>query len=160
IECLEKALDLEYRHLPEAINLQAVRQDYGELLAGLQQLADSFSLVKTAPPRDFAARIVRAADRWRALDPDSNAACQAAAKILQTVGAEDLAWDYLTTPLGQRPNEAEPWLSLAQTLRNAGNFPLADRAYATAFEAEPTNAQILLDRATTLQQAGQTAEAR
>src|SRR5262249_51358925 len=97
---------------------------------------------------------VRAADRWRALDRESEKPCEAAAKILRTLGAEELAWDYLTTPIGQRPNEADPWVSLAQTLAKEGNLDLADRAYTAAFEAEPTNAQILWDRAQLLRQAG------
>jgi len=37
---------------------------------------------------------------------------------------------------------------------------LADRAYLSAFETEPTNAQILWDRAQNLRQAGKTTAAR
>src|SRR5262249_36980394 len=120
VACLEKAMDLEFRNLPDVINLQTVRHDYSILLHHYQQVAVAFSLMEAAPPKDFVAKVVRAADRWRALDPDGTAACQQAARILQTVGARDLAWDYLTTPIGLRPNEAAPWVSLAQTLRNDG----------------------------------------
>src|SRR5262249_33927595 len=35
---LERALDLEYRQLPEVIDLQALRQDYGELLSHYEQV--------------------------------------------------------------------------------------------------------------------------
>ena len=73
---------------------------------------------------------------------------------MQTVGARDLAWDYLTTPIGLKPNEASPWINLAGTLVGEGELDLADRAYAAAFQAEPTNAQILWDRARNLQQLG------
>jgi ferric-dicitrate binding protein FerR (iron transport regulator)/tetratricopeptide (TPR) repeat protein len=157
---LEKALDLEYRQLPDVVNLEAVRSDYGSLLEHYQKLASAVTILETAPPQDFLARIVRAADRWRSLDNDSTAACQAAARILQKLGAKDLAWEYLTTPVGQKPNEAAPWVSLAQTLQGERDFDLADRAYAAAFAAEATNAQILWDRAHNLQQAGRVAEAR
>ncbi len=75
------------------------------------------------------------------------------------LGAVDLAWDYLTTPLASRPNEAAPWLDLAKALREQGHFTLADRAYASAFRAEPTNAQILWDRAQALQENGRREEA-
>jgi Flp pilus assembly protein TadD len=51
-------------------------------------------------------------------------------------------------------------VGLAEALRQEGAFRLADRAYGRAFEVEPTNAQILWDRAMNLEQAGQTAEAR
>ena len=33
--------------------------------------------------------------------------------MLKLLGARDLAWDYLTTPIGQKPNEAAPWRNLA-----------------------------------------------
>jgi ferric-dicitrate binding protein FerR (iron transport regulator) len=158
-ECLEKALDLEYRRLPEVVNLEEVRKDYGALLEHYQRMLDAMQTLEVPPPRDFAAKVVGAADRWRALDRDGTAACQAAAKILQSLGASDGAWEYLTTPIGLQPNEAAPWLSLAQTQQKARDFDLADRAYAAAFEAEPTNAQILWDRARNLQHAGKPAEA-
>src|SRR5262249_26481155 len=141
-------------------NLKAVREDYEKLLAHYQALADALVSLKLPPPADFRARVVRAADRWRALDPDGTSACQAAGRILQTLGDRDLAWDYLTTPVGMRPNEAGPWLGLAQTLGRQGELDLADRAYAAAFEAEPTDAQLLWDRARNLEQAGKAAAAR
>jgi tetratricopeptide (TPR) repeat protein len=112
------------------------------------------------PPADFTARVVRTADRWRALDSDGEQSCRAAARILQTLGGRDLAWDYLTTPVGLRPNESGPWVSLAASLRQRGDVELADRSYAAAFEAEPTNAQILWDRAQNLRQAGRRVEAQ
>ena len=95
--------------------------------------------------------MVRAADRWRALDSDPTLACHTAARILRYLGARDLAWDYLTTPTAVRPNDPAPQLALAQTLRSEGEYDLADRAYALAFEAESTNAQILWERAQMLQ---------
>src|SRR5262249_34385260 len=82
----------------------------------------------------------RAADRWRSLDSDGVAACQVAGHIFQTIGADDLAWDYLTTPLRQRRDEPAPWRNLARTLRDEGQLELAARAYRLAFETEPTDA--------------------
>jgi tetratricopeptide (TPR) repeat protein len=76
------------------------------------------------------------------------------------LGDRDLVWDYLTTPVALHPAEAEPWRDLAQTLSRKGDLELADRAYQAAFEAEPTNAQILWDRARNLRQAGKTIEAQ
>jgi ferric-dicitrate binding protein FerR (iron transport regulator) len=160
VSYLEKAMDLEFRNMPEVINLQTVRSDYGMLLGHYHQLAVAVTMLDTEPSKDFLAKVVRAADRWRALDPEATIACQSAARILQTLGAKDLAWDYLTTPIGMRPNEAAPWVSLAQTLRNEAEYDLADRAYAEAFESERTNAQILWDRAQNLQQSGKFEQAR
>jgi tetratricopeptide (TPR) repeat protein len=160
VGCLEKALEIEYRHLPPVINLQAVREDYGMLLNHFQTLATATKVLEKEPSRKFLGRVVRAADRWRSLDNDGTAACQAAARIFQTVGAHDLAWDYFTTPLSEKPNESDSWLSMAQQLSQDGDFGLADMAYALAFEAEPTNAQILWDRAALLQEMGKTERAR
>ncbi|HXG09156.1 MAG TPA: VIT domain-containing protein [Gemmataceae bacterium] len=116
-------------------------------------------LPSMGPSADLVRRTVRAADRWRALDRESGPPCQQAAKILKTLGVRELAWEYLTTPIGQRPNESAPWLGLARTLNQEGDLDLADLAYAAAFDAEPTNAQILWDRAQNLRQAGKEAEA-
>ena len=157
---LERAIDLEYESLPAVVNVQVVRSDYGQLLQQYQQLADAITTLEKDPPRDFLAKTIRYADRWRSLDPDDTAACQAAARILRRFDARDLAWDYLTTPLADRPSEAGPWQSLAAMLRQEGEWQLADRAYATAFDVEPTNAQILWDRAQLLQQVQRLDEAR
>jgi len=62
-------LDREYVHPPEGATLEAVRHDYAALLSHYQSLAEATVALKQAPPRDFAARVIRAADRWRSLDP-------------------------------------------------------------------------------------------
>jgi predicted Zn-dependent protease len=160
MECLEQALALEHEHLPEVINLRQVRHDYETLLRHYQAQAQTLVSLKLAEPAGFRAKVVRTADRWRALDREAGDACRTAAEILRTLGERELTWDYLTTPVAERPNEAEPWLRLAQTLNQQGELTLADRAYQAAFESEPTNAQILWDRAGNLRQAGQVARAR
>jgi tetratricopeptide (TPR) repeat protein len=160
LECLEQALEAEYQEQPEVVNLKAVREDYEKLLDAYQQLAVAMVTLKIQPPADFRAKVIRTADRWRALDSDATTACESAARILQTLGDRDLVWDYLTTPVALHPAEAEPWRDLAQTLSRKGDLELADRAYQAAFEAEPTNAQILWDRARNLRQAGKTIEAQ
>jgi Tfp pilus assembly protein PilF len=159
-ECLERALDAEYRNLPEVINLKEVRGDYERLLGHYQDLANALVRLKMRPPADFTAKVVRTADRWRALDPEADGACDLAGRVLRAVGERELVWDYLTTPVGRRPNEAGPWVALANTLSRTGELDLADRAYAAAFAAEPTDAQILWDRAQNLRQGGKTAEAQ
>jgi hypothetical protein len=160
LECLDQALEAEYRSPPARIDLQQVRQDYGKLLAHYQNLADAMVTLKITPPPDFLARAVRTADRWRALDTDATAACQEVARLVRKLGDSDLSWDYLTTPLGLRPNDAAPWMDLAGTLRRTGDLDLADRAFEAAYASEPTNAQILWDRADNLRQTGKNVEAR
>jgi Tfp pilus assembly protein PilF len=160
LECLEQALDAEFAHLPDVVNVQSVRSDYERLLKDYQAQAEALVALRLQVPADFRDKVVRTADRWRALDRDGSTACQMAARVLQTLGERELTWDYLTTPVALRPNESEPWANLGQTLARQGEVTLADRAYAAAFEAEPTNAQLLWDRAQNLAQAGQVEEAR
>jgi predicted Zn-dependent protease len=181
---LERALALEYEHLPQTIDLQALRTDYGRLLEHFYSLAAAGAALQTGTPSDLMARTVRAADHWRALDRDPAAPCQAAARVLRALGADaspigavapsgpgaaqtlsaggahDLAWEYLTTAYGAKPKEEQAWLGLAQTLSREGDLTLADRAYLVASEADPGNAQILWDRARNLRQAGDGVEAR
>jgi Flp pilus assembly protein TadD len=59
-----------------------------------------------------------------------------------------------------QPNEAAPWHNLAHSLSQRGDLELADLAYTAAFEAEPTNAQLLWDRAQNLRQAGKSVAAQ
>jgi tetratricopeptide (TPR) repeat protein len=163
IECLEKALDIEYERLPQVFDVQPIRNDYGRLLSHYEWLADAAGSLKVAVPKDLVARVVKAADRWRHLDPEANDLPNRVATVLRKAGgdgAAELAWDYATTPLAQHPNEAGPWTSLAWTLRQEGNWRLADRCYELAFAAEPTNAQLLWDRAEHLRQQGQIADSR
>ena len=102
----------------------------------------------------YSHQVVRTADRWRSLEPQSQTACNTTAAILRTLGQKELGWDYLTTPISVQPNESDPWLGLAESLRLGGETVLADMAFKAAYEAEPTNAQILWDRAQNLEQAG------
>jgi tetratricopeptide (TPR) repeat protein len=159
VACLDRALELEFQNLPPVIHLKTVRSSYTRLLEQYQQVANAVALLESEPSKEFIAKVVRAADRWRALDPDAADVCRLTGKILITVGAHELAWDYLTTPIGLQPNEAAPWQQLAENLRGEGLFDLADKAYAVAFEAEPTNAQLLWDRAQNLFQAGRVDDA-
>lgn len=163
IVCLEKALDLEFARMPEVFDVQPIRNDYGRLLSHYEWLADSAKALNVPTPSDLIPRLVKAADRWRSLDNEANQVPGRVATILRKAGGEaaaELAWDYATTPLGAQPNESGPWVTLAQSVRQEGNWRLADKCYEMAFAAEPTNAQLLWDRASHLQQQGQIAESR
>ena len=116
--------------------------------------------LKVRPTADFLAKVIRATDRWRRLGSGPGEACAAAARVLRKLGEDELAWDYLTTPVGLRPKESGPWATLAVSLRQQGNLARADEALASAVAAEPTNAQLLWDRAVNLRQAGRLDESR
>jgi tetratricopeptide (TPR) repeat protein len=116
--------------------------------------------LKLPVPAGFRDKVVRAADRWRALDRDQEKAARAAAAVLRTLGEREMAWDYLTTPVALRPGESDVWVSLATTLQRQGDRDLADRAYQAACEREATNAQLVWDRADNLKQAGRLVQAQ
>ena len=159
VGCLERAAEIEYEEAGEEFDLHAVRRDYGRLLQSYAKLATAMATLEPES-KALIARVVRAADRWRSLDVDPTAACQAAASILNDLGAAELAWDYATTPLAAKPDQAAPLVTLAEELRQQAQLDLAARAYASAFDAEPDNAQILWDRAQVLLQSGRASEAK
>ena len=156
----QRAMEIELEQMPETVNVEVIRDDYGQLLSRYEKLAVAIGPLHEPAPRELLAGVIRAADRWRQLDSDPTAACGAAARILGELGETDLAWDYLTTPLCVQPKESAGWGDLARTLRQQGHVELADRAYVAAFDAEPTNAQILWDRAESLWENGQAEQAR
>jgi ferric-dicitrate binding protein FerR (iron transport regulator)/tetratricopeptide (TPR) repeat protein len=175
LNCLEQALDLEYAHLPEVVDLQALRNDYGRLLRHYQAVANSQvpgmggagvagGMGMPAggmgmPPGgmtepDLLAKAVRAADRWRALDRETGSACEAAAAVAAASGEEDVAWDYLTTPYATAAHGGNVWRDLGERLSREGKPHLADRAFRAACRQEPENAQLLWERIQNLRHAG------
>ncbi len=156
---LERALDLEFRNLPAAIDLNSWRADYGRVLDHLQGLASAARTLGAKPPPDLPGRTVRAADHWRSHDPETATACEKAAVTLANLGAADLAWDYLTTATALPPPGQTAWGKLAAVRHAVGDLDTAERAYAVACAGEPGDALLLWDRAQNLRQAGRTAEA-
>ena len=157
---VEQALDIEFRELPEVVNLETVREDYGGLLTHYESMIASSKRSKTPAPKEMITKVVKVADRWRSLDPDKLDVPRRAAALLESLGATELAWDYTTTPMGLKPGESEPWLALAQKLRGENRIDEADAVYVQAFKVEPTNADILWERAECLKGVGRTSEAR
>ena len=97
----------------------------------------------------------------REVPPEEHGGTQSlAAGYLRQLGERELAWDYLTTPIGLHPGESQPWTDLAETLRKQGDLKQADVAFASAFAVEPTNAQLLWQRAQNLRQSGNVVEAQ
>lgn len=163
IERLEKALDLEYQDMPETFDINPIRQDYSLLMNHYDWLADAARKLNVPTPKDLPSRIVKNMDRWRHLDAEADGICQRAGATLRKIGGTDaklLAWDYETTPLALKPNESGPWENLANTLRSQSDWQATDRAYELAYLAEPTNAQLLWNRAQHLKDKGQLAQAQ
>jgi len=163
VACLEKSLDIEFANMPEVFDLSPIRNDYGKLLDHYEYLAGASRSLKTPLPADLLARVVRAADRWRGLDSEADPICERTARVLRMLGspqADELAWDYMTTPLALKPNESAPWLTLGHAASRDGKLALAEQCYEAAFAAEPTNAQILWDRAQLLERQGAISHAK
>jgi len=154
------ALEIEHSLRPKDGNLPAFRADHTNLLQQYGQLATSMATLHPEPPRQVVEGIVRTADRWRSLDADPSQACRLAAAALRQLGAKELAWAYLTTPMAGRSGEPSQWVALAAELAGQNEPALADRAYVAAFQSDPDNAQILWDRAQLLQRNGQDDRAR
>ena len=116
-----------------------------------------------APRRVSRDKVVRAADRWRALDRDQEKAANAAATVLRA-GWANANWHGTTlTHAGGAAARASPdvWISLADRLKRQGERDLADRASIRPrlSASRPGNAQVLWDRADNLRQAGRLARA-
>ncbi len=138
-----KALDLAYGKLEGTIDVEAVRRDFGALLDRYEKLARAIQHPSAELPAYVVAAVVGAADRWRALEVDVTEVCRRTANILSILGADQLAWDYATTTVAGRGAESAAWTELAQWLSGEDSLELADRAFETAYEMEPTNADIL-----------------
>jgi ferric-dicitrate binding protein FerR (iron transport regulator) len=160
VACLETALDLEYADLPEVIALQPWRADYRRLLEHYRGRAEALAATGAPVPADLAARTVRAADRWRAHDPEAADASRLAGATLKLLGTRDLAWEYLTTPSAGRDGEERSLSGLATELRRGGDYDLAENAFALASAAEPSDGMVAWERAENLRQAGKPEEAR
>jgi ferric-dicitrate binding protein FerR (iron transport regulator) len=156
---LAEALELEYRARPDWIDVAAVRQDYGALLNHYAEVVRAAATLGQEPPTGLAAKVVRAADRWRALDGDGSLACGPAYQSLSGLGQPDLAWDYLLMSAGA-DKDGFSWANLAQSLAQSEDCDLAERAYAQACVVEPANANLVRARADNLLRAGRSAEAR
>jgi hypothetical protein len=142
LACLERALELEYRRLPDVLDVAAVRADYRALLALLERHGPRGGEgAGDAPAR----RVARAADRWRSLDPDGGPAALWAARLLGRLGQGDLAWEYATTPLAVPAADGGP-ARLARWLAQEGQHDLAERAYDAACEAAPDDAALRRER--------------
>jgi tetratricopeptide (TPR) repeat protein len=160
LACLERAVDLEFRHAPEVIDLAAVRTDFGQLLAYYLRLTEALALLEQPRPADLTARVVRAVDRWRTLDPDNPVICPLAARVLHRLGESELAWEYLNTPVAVFPPDSESWKEFAEALVRAEDHDLAEQAYAQAERADPTDAELVWVRAQNLERAGRRDAAR
>ena len=96
--CRGRALELQYTAPVAAGELPALRADYGRLLETYRTLATAVVTEPGNVPREWTVRLIETADRWRAIDPEPEPACQAAAQAFAALALTDLAREYATTP--------------------------------------------------------------
>ncbi len=160
ILCLERAVELEAQQGSAVVNLQQLRSDHTQLLGWYQTLAGGAEILGDEARQNLVRRTVRTADRWRGIDPEDSQACKLAGDTLTALGEDELAWEYLTSPLAGRVGEAKPWTDLGRQLEQQGQLELAIRAYSAAFSHEQTNAQLLMSKADLLSRMGRRDQAR
>lgn len=157
----ERSLAAEDASGAELVDLVVLRGRTNQLLAWLGLQVEAYRRLDQPVPGDLAPRIVRTVDRLRAVDAaGSSAECHGAADRLQAAGALTLAEDYRVTPVALAPDEAPRWAGLAQARAVQGRHAEADEARARACEVEPTNGDLLLQRAKALLERGETTRAR
>ena len=160
IQRLEKAYEIEFAELPAMVNLETFRQSYEALFNQLEERAGQVADAPPATKLELARTVQRAANRWRQIDDNDTSACHRAARILGKLGLASVAWDYWTAPLAEAPDQSSAWVIFANVMNGEHRFVVADQAWSTAFECEPTNPDILLQHAQFLRVTNQEQRAR
>jgi len=161
---LERALELDAAQAgPDgAVDLAAFRARHARLIALHGRLAAALAGTDLAAPATLraVARVLAAADRWRALDADHVALYAQVARTLLALGAPDEAWEYASTAIERRPAEGEAHVAIARVYAEAGHLRRAVALHAAAAALEPTDPTPLLESARLLERLGEPAAAR
>jgi tetratricopeptide (TPR) repeat protein len=129
-------------------------------LAGPQALPVAFCLHQLGA-KDHAERVFASATASTAAEGPGPETSAAVSYLWQT-GQRSRAEAILDALLETDPFENVPilWRFAALLAEEQGQYELADRSYELAFNADPTNAEILRNRALALIETGRGAEAR
>ncbi|MFO1044131.1 MAG: VIT and VWA domain-containing protein [Planctomycetaceae bacterium] len=160
IKYLDKAYQIEFADLPKSINLDSFRQDYGKLFEQFELRTAQLMDAETPEKLAFAMILQKAATRWRDIDVNDTDVCFRTARMLTKLGLPTAAWNYWTTPLADLPDQSTTWYLFAVAMAGEERFTVADRAWATAFECEPTNPELLVNHAKFLRSIMQESRAR
>jgi hypothetical protein len=151
LQRLERALQLEDSH-PRS--LDSLRRDCAWFLSLALKRVKELIVLRQAVPHDLLDRVMGIADRWRAVDPADWIPCDLAGRILRLAGERELAWGYLTTPAALSGGAATGWLELARQQHWERDYDLAERAFAVASSLDPSNTEIISERALNHRAAG------
>ena len=137
---LRAAADLFTRALraeaDRPIALSALRADYTRLISLHGQLARSAGGADRQLARDAA---VAAGRDWRAIDPDHAARERLLGELLLSLGEDDEAWRYLSTPIDLAPREGSSFQSAAEVLERSNKLSHALTLWHRAYAIDATN---------------------
>ncbi len=151
LQRLRRALELE-NNRPR--DLPSLRSDFAWFLSLAEQRVQELTAQHRPVPRDLIAWVMAVADQWRAVDVEDWQPCWLAGRLLRLTGEREQAWGYLTSPSLLQHGERRPWLALARQQCVQKEHDFAERAFAVAASLEPSNAEIVWERALNLRAAG------
>ena len=111
--------------------------------------------LKVRPPEGFLAKVVRTADRWRALDREATDACQTTARIVQAnqllrQGRAENALRLLEESVRAYPQAAAVHHALGRAWSQVNRLPAAEQALREAIRLQPDDAAAHADLGRTL----------
>ena len=151
----QRAMDLE-DGAGAPVELATLRHEYQRLIT----LWSKVTQVRAGAERERGLRAaLRAAARWRAVDPGNPEIDRLAATLLYAVDRPRDAWRHLSTAIERAPMEGESYRVVADTLEQQGQLQPAQELWRQAAEVDPTNPTWLLRRAQVLVSLGEHADA-
>jgi Tfp pilus assembly protein PilF len=157
LQRLRRALELDQNRTRD---LSDLRRDFAWFLNLAQQCVNEQVNQHRSVPRTLLDGVMAIADQWRAVDLMDGEPCERAGRILRRAGERELAWSYVTSPADLQHGGAAAWLDLALRQHEQEDYDLAERAFAVAAALEPSNAEIVWERAVNHRAAGRRAAAR
>ncbi len=156
---LARALSLDY-HSRRAIPAGRFAEEHRLAMQSLANAARAVSRDDVDTRRKLAVAMIRLADRARVVFPrDSVRILNTASRGLMQLGADDLAWGYLTTPLAGRGDNPEAWNDLAWRLEQTDRYDLAADSKLIAARLLPDSLDAAWEAGEMLEQANRTDEA-
>ena len=158
----DRALKLEQRYLPNAINLQAFRQRYTWLWNRIPAAINSIGADPEGAEKvnELIERASAMWHRWNEVDRDNAQLPAKMATLLKQAGRDEQAWEYLSTSIDKRPRDAATYHSLGSWYQQQGDLETASGWYKQAPQWDTANPQWIMSYANSLKQLGKKKEAK
>jgi tetratricopeptide (TPR) repeat protein len=156
---LARALSLDY-HSGRAIPAERFAEEHRLAMESLANAARTVTRDDADTRRKLAVEMIRLADRARVVFPHNSVGIlNTASRGLMQLGADDLAWGYLTTPLAGRGDNPEAWNDLAWRLAETDRHDLAADSKLIAARLSPDSLDAAWEAGEMLEQADRIDEA-